>query len=121
MSEENVIGVENIKEGIETVCELATAIDQAVSPDSANGEKITLGEGIAVSKEAIMAVFTFAKRWKAIKAEKSDLTADEREELIFFFEEKFDLRSELAEKLVESALSVLFNLGSLIQITKEAA
>lgn len=117
--DENLLGVENIKEGIETVCELATAIDQAVSPDSQNGEKITIGEGIVISKDAIMAVLSFAKKWKAIKAEKAELTADERAELTFFFEEKFDLENDVAEKLVESALSVLFNLGSLIQIQKE--
>jgi hypothetical protein len=95
------VGIETLKEVAKATAELAMDIDKK----SEGG--ISLMEGLSIGVNAFDDVLRLSRKGKEIKAEWEDRTDEEREELVEYFINEFDLESDRAEKITEKCLKVI--------------
>jgi len=101
-----------LKKTIEAVTVILTAankVDAAISDDG----KISLSEGIGIAMTSIGLVSVF-KNIGDIAIELKGITQESLNELIAFFKEKFDLKNDEAELMVEQSLEVLLRLALVV-------
>jgi len=107
MAEEKV-GIETLKEVAKSTAELAMDIDKK----SEGG--ISLMEGLSIGVNSFDDVLRLSRKGQEIKAEWQDRSDEEREELVEYFINEFDLDSDRAEKITEKSLKVIAAFDELI-------
>lgn len=109
-----MLGIETLKNDLLAITVIIAKVDKALEDN-----KITFIEWTGLAIE-LPKVFKIAKNYKDSVAELKDLTEDESQELNAYFAEKFDLKNDVAEAIVEQVLTVLTALASTFLKTKEA-
>lgn len=103
-------GIENLKEAVKSVCEVAGKVDNSLEDG-----KIDVFEGIGIATESLRG-WKNVKKFKEIKQEALDLSEEERQELTAYFKEKFDIRNEKAEEIVEAGIELILSMTELLEI-----
>jgi len=106
--------MEELKKALLTVIETGEA-----TVDALEDGKISIGEGVAITWKAI-GFIKVVQNFSVIKDEYIALTPEQKEELVEWFNEEFDIVNEDAEAVVELIFSVIINLGSVFtDVTKK--
>jgi len=100
------MGIDVLKKDTVIVCKVIGTTDKALSDG-----KVNLTEGIMIAKDAI-GLISVARNWQNAKSEIKDLSNVEKIELLSYVAQEFDLRNDVAEKWVETALEVIVSLGA---------
>lgn len=110
----NNYGNETLKKDVSIVCRVIGTVDKALEDG-----KVNLIEGIGIARDAV-GLISVAKTWKDAKNELSELSTSEKSDLISHIEKEFELRNDVAEKFVETALQVIISLGAALTAQKAA-
>jgi len=98
-----MIGIENIKKAVS----LVLTVGEDVAKGLADNDKLDLSEYIGIGIDLVGGVPGVVKNFKDIKAEFSDLTAEEKNELIEFVKADFDIPQEEIEAKIEKAIDLI--------------
>jgi hypothetical protein len=98
--------MENLKEALKTVIETGEA-----TVESLEDGKISIGEGVSITWKAI-GFIKVVQNFPVIKEEFTSLTEEQKEDLVLWFNEEFDIVNEDAEAVVELIFTIIINLGS---------
>lgn len=104
-----VYGVENLKKLLKFSCDLTKQIATALEDG-----KFTWPESLGFVDE-VAEIPGVVKSFPAIQKELSELSEDERKELVDYFAQEFDLPNDKAELNIEHALSVAIGLVALVE------
>jgi hypothetical protein len=107
------LGTENLKKLIDFSLGLAEKLAEDLKD-----KKISIAELVGFLPELIQ-IPGIVKSFPDIAAEFKDLDATERQELVDYFAEKFDIPDDKIEAFVENALSQAVSLISLVQQFKD--
>jgi len=99
--------MENLKDALLTVIETGETTVEAL----ADG-KISISEGVAITWKAIGFV-KVVKNFEAIKEEYLNLDDTQKDELIAWFNNEFDIANDNAEEIVEMVFESLIKLGDI--------
>ena len=99
--------MENLKNALLTIIETG----ETTVEDLEDG-KISISEGMAITWKAIGFV-KVVKNFKAIKEEYLNLDDAQKEELVQWFNEEFDIADDNAEEIVETVFESLIKLGGI--------
>jgi len=109
------LGIENLKIAAEAAINFGMKIEKNLVDDG----KISVAEALGIGAGSFGDIVKVIKSGTQIKAEFIDLDDDEREELIDYIEEKFDLENDKVEKVIEKSIEMLVGLDSLIVAIKD--
>ncbi len=112
--EKKEFGIEKIKEGLASLIGVATEVD-----DAFEDKKVSIFEGFNIARKSLGLWETIREApeiWKEVK----DLTQEEKEEIISYFEDEFDLKNDMIEMIVEKTLAVAFDIAMMFISLKEA-
>lgn len=104
-----MLGIENLKKLIK----LALSLTEQISTALADG-KITTMELFGFLPE-LAQIPGVVKSWADISAELKDLTPEERQELLEYINEEFDIPNDQLESFIENALMNAVSLISLVE------
>lgn len=111
------------KYGIEEtldVLEFAFGFSEAVQKSLEDDQKISIKDAFNFAGP----IFNLAPRAvvgiQKVPKELSELTPEEREEIVDYFEDRFDLKRDELEKVIEKALRAVFELVDLVKEFKQA-
>jgi len=104
MSDETkTYGIDELKKVLETAFEVVDKVEEALADDG----KVSGLEAAGIAISTIPDAYAIAKKGKLIAAQYKDLDDTEREELKFWFADKFDLDDDIAEEKVEAIFNWL--------------
>lgn len=93
-----VYGTETIKMVLEAGFTVVSKVENAKADDG----KVDWMEGAGIAAGSISDIYGIVKNGSQIKKEYNDLDDEEREDIIIWFAEKFDLSNDQAEEKVEA-------------------
>lgn len=93
-----VYGTGTIKEVLEAGFKIVSKIEAAKADDG----KIDFWEAVGVTAGSAADVYNIIKNGQQIKNEYNDLDTEEREEIVIWFSEKFELSNDNAEAIIEA-------------------
>ena len=102
------MGTENIKKALALVIKIGTDLAKGLED-----KKLTLAEYIGLGIDLLDAP-SVVKSWANIKVEVADLDSTEREELLEWIKNEFDIPDDKIEKQIEASLDVLESIGKLV-------
>lgn len=108
-------GIDNIKTVVGEVIEITNLLDEQLEDG-----KINLTEKIALGIKALGSVPDIIESAPAFVLEIQDLDVAETTELHDFIANKFDIRNDSVENLIEKVIKVLLAIGELYQAYQEA-
>lgn len=94
-------GIEKLKKAIGAVIGLGTTVTESLADD-----KISVAEWGKISFKSLSLVMAL-KDFKALKVEFKDLTEEEKEEIIAYVNENFDIPNDATEAMIEEAFAIL--------------
>ena len=104
--------MEELKNALLTVADFTVAVDTALEDN-----KISPTEGIGLGIKFI-GFWKIVKNFPLIKEQFTNLTAEQRAEINAAFQEKFDLRDDQLEGIVEMVIAALLQLNDVISAFK---
>jgi hypothetical protein len=107
-------GTENIKKALGIAIDLGMGIEDHLADDG----KVSLTEALSTAVDLAPDIFSVAKNAGELKAELKDWDPAEREEVLVWAIDKFDLDNDRAERAIETGLALLVKFGELINILK---
>ncbi len=99
-------GIEKLKKAIGAVIGLGTTVTESLEDD-----KISVSEWGKISFKSISLALAL-KDFKLLKIEFKDLTDAEKEEIITYVNENFDLPNDATEAMIEEAFEILFKFAT---------
>lgn len=94
------LGITQLKKDLGVICGIAN-----VATKSLEDGKVSLGEGIAIAQKSI-GLIGVIKNVSAAKAELQDLSIDEKNQLIDYFQQEFDLEDDKVETVIETVIEI---------------
>jgi hypothetical protein len=88
-------GIDQLKKGVDFVTTIAQSLDKALAD-----KKVSLQEGLGLLWDARPAIDLFKAR-EEFWTEAVDVDPEERDALVVYFEDKFDISNDEAEGIVE--------------------
>ena len=107
------LGIENLKKAAKTVIKLSESIEKA-----ADDGKVTLAEALGVGVSNFAGIVGVFKNGKEIAREFKDLSQAERDELISYVKQEFDLENDNIEEIVEQAFVTANEVANLVNVIK---
>jgi len=102
-------GIETLKEAAKAVIKLGIKVEEALEDGKINFFE-ALSIGISTAPEA----FALAQKGGELKQEFNDLSDEEREELISYIVDEFDIESDELEGAIEAGFELLVSIEKLI-------
>jgi len=106
--ENEKLNIVELKEALKTIVDISVTIDKDLEDN-----KLSLMEKIDIAIKSIKLI-SVIKNIKVIWAQYKDLDDEEKAELITYFKEKFDLRNDLTEEIIERIFEAIINLQEII-------
>ena len=107
-------GTDQIKKALGIVIDLGMGIEEHLADDG----RVSLSEAMSTAVELGPDIYSVARNAGELKSELKDWDPTEREEVLAWAIEKFDLDNDRAEKAIEVGLALLSKLGELITVLK---
>lgn len=111
-----LFGIETLKKTAKLVVTLGTKVEEALSDDG----KVKLMEALGIAISAFPGAFELAQNAGQLKLEFNDLSDEERNELVAYVLEEFDLEADKIEAVIEAGFELLVAIEKLIDKVKEA-
>jgi hypothetical protein len=105
-------GIEHLKSALGSVIRVAMTVESSLED-----KKISVIEGIKIGVSAYQ-LFNSVRDLPVLKAEYADLDLTEKEELMTYFAEEFDLKNNDIEGIIEEVFATLLQLSSLISVVR---
>jgi hypothetical protein len=99
-------GIDKLKKAIAAIIGLGVTVNQALADD-----KITAIEWGKISFKGV-ALAVALKDIKGLKLELKDLTEEEKDEIIAYVNEMFDIENDAIEATIEEAFAILFRFAT---------
>lgn len=106
-------GIENLKTVGGFVISLIERGEEVTAVDSPQGSKVTTGEILGSIPKLLGQVVGLIRAVPRLKEEATDIDADEATELKEWFVKEFNLRSDVAEMLVEEVVKIIISLAAI--------
>ena len=110
---ENEYGIDNLKKAIDTTAEFGEELEDALDDG-----KISTWEAIGFI-DNLKDIAEIVSSWDEIGKEVMDLNKEENAQLIAYAVDTYDLKSDKAERLVESSIKLLLLVAEVIDIFKK--
>jgi len=110
----NEHGVETIKKAVGLVIDLGMAAEDHLSDDG----KIKLNEVMSTLASEALEIVDLVRNAGTLVAELKDWDPDEREEVLVWAVDKFDLENDKAEAIIEKALQIIKLAGDIVDLVK---
>jgi len=107
---ENKIGVDNLKKLIALPIELGNVADMIGSEDSKSWRR-----WFKLVNAFDEVIDLLRVDWNILKNEIKDFNSEDMTELNSFMKEKFDIKNDNLEKIVEDSIAILISLGELVE------
>jgi len=107
-------GTDQIKKALGVVIDLGMSIEDNLADDG----KLSLSEAASMAVDLAPDIYSVAKNAGELKAELKDWDPAEREEVLSWAVDKFDLDNDRAERALEIAMALLVKLGELISVVR---
>ena len=108
------LGIDNLKKALIAAINLAKKIEKNYTDDG----KISFVEVLGIGASSFGDILRVIKSGSEIKAEFINLDDNEKDELIQFVKDEFDLENDKIENIVEKSLEFLVGLDELIKSIK---
>ena len=112
-------GIETLKKVCLTLTEFGIRLEEALSPDSQKGSKLSLGEAISLGVFIAPRAIGHAGEVREIRDEFMDLNSDELDELVVYISDKLDLENDKVEALIEASFDWLDSTNDLRLAVKD--
>lgn len=106
------LGIEEFQEALFTVVDFAMAVDSALEDN-----KVSIPEGVGLGIK-LVSFWRVVKLFPVIKAQFLDMDAEEKVILTTGFADRFDLRDDQLEGIVEMIVGALLQFGDLVSAFK---
>ena len=106
--EEQKFGIENLKKIVAFGCDLTKQINQSLEDGWQWTDAISFVDEIATIPGVVKSI-------PAVKQELSELSLAEREELLNYIVEKFDIPNDKVEAFVEHAVAIAISMVALVE------
>ena len=107
-----MLGIVKIKEALHVGITIGLKV-----ADAWEDGKVSLGEGVGIALKAVK-IWGIAKDAKEIYAEFKDLDEVEKEELIAYFVDEFDLENDSIEYIIEQAFALIIQMSDFVNDLK---
>lgn len=107
---EELVNYEAVEEAVDTVITLAMSADSALEDN-----KISIAEGVSLGIKAI-GIWRIIKNFPQIKEQLLNMGALEKAEMSEKFVNKFDLRDDQLEMIIEQIFAALLGFSDLLEL-----
>jgi len=107
-------GTEEIKKALGVLIDLGMGVEDALEDDG----KVKFMELVGIISGEALDIVSVIKNAGELKAELKDWDEEEREEVLEWAVERFDLDNDVAEKVIEKCLTIIKELGDVIFLVK---
>lgn len=109
-------GTEQIKKALGVMIDLGMGVEDALSDDG----KVKLGEVISIVSSEALDIVAVIKNAGELVSELKDWDPDEREDVLQWAVDRFDLDNDTAELVIEKCLRIIKEVGDVVTLVKSA-